>query len=216
MPKPLADGPGSGMHTHMSLFEGDRNAFFEAGADHQLSPVARQFMAGLLHYAPEITAITNQYVNSYKRLWGGAEAPSYVAWGSNNRSALVRIPIHKPGKGQSTRVEYRALDSAANPYLAFAVLLAAGLKGIEDKLELPDGAEDDVWELSASERRASGYRPLPSSLAEAIVVMEKSELVAETLGEQVFDFVLRNKRAEWEAYRAQVTPYELQQYLPVL
>lgn len=216
MPKPLVDGPGSGMHTHMSLFEGDRNAFFEGGADHQLSPVARQFMAGLLKYAPEITAITNQYVNSYKRLWGGAEAPSYVAWGSNNRSALVRIPIHKPGKGQSTRVEYRAMDSAANPYLSFAVLLAAGLKGIEESLELPDGAEDDVWELSASERRASGFRPLPSSLLEAIQVMEKSELVAETLGEQVFDFVLRNKRAEWEAYRAQVTPYELQQYLPVL
>jgi glutamine synthetase len=216
MPKPLAKSPGSGMHTHMSLFEGDRNAFFEAGADHQLSPVARQFMAGLLHYAPEVTAITNQYVNSYKRLWGGAEAPSYVAWGSNNRSALVRIPIHKPGKGQSTRVEYRALDSAANPYLAFSVLLAAGLKGIEEGMVLPDGAEDDVWELSASERRASGFKPLPSSLAEAVAVMEKSELVAETLGERVFDFVLRNKRAEWEAYRAQVTPYELEQYLPVL
>lgn len=216
MPKPLANGPGSGMHTHMSLFEGDRNAFFEAGSDHQLSTVARQFMAGLLEYAPEITAITNQYVNSYKRLWGGAEAPSYVAWGSNNRSALVRIPIHKPGKGQSTRVEYRALDSAANPYLAFSVLLAAGLKGIEDGLELPDAAEDDVWELSSSERRASGYRPLPASLAEAIQVMEKSELVAETLGERVFDFVLRNKRAEWEQYRAQVTPYEIETYLPVL
>ncbi len=216
MPKPLAKGPGSGMHTHMSLFEGDRNAFYEAGADHQLSSVARHFMAGLLEYAPEITAITNQYVNSYKRLWGGAEAPSYVAWGSNNRSALVRIPIHKPGKGQSTRVEYRALDSAANPYLAFSVLLAAGLKGIEDGLELPDAAEDDVWELSSSERRASGYRPLPASLAEAIQVMEKSELVAETLGERVFDFVLRNKRAEWEEYRAQVTPYELETYLPVL
>jgi len=216
MPKPLASAPGSGMHTHMSLFEGDRNAFFEAGADHQLSKVARSFVAGLLRHAPEVTAITNQYVNSYKRLWGGAEAPSYVCWGSNNRSALVRIPIHKPGKGQSTRIEYRAMDSAANPYLAFAVLLAAGLKGIEEGYELPDGAEDDVWELSASERRALGYEPLPSSLAEAVGVMERSELVAETLGERVFDFVLRNKRSEWEAYRAQVTPFELDRYLPVL
>ncbi|WP_061962297.1 glutamine synthetase family protein [Demequina flava] len=216
MPKPLADGPGSGMHTHLSLFEGDQNAFYEPGADHQLSTVARQFIAGLLKYAPEITAITNQYVNSYKRLWGGAEAPSYVCWGSNNRSALVRVPIHKPSKGQSTRVEYRAVDSAANPYLAFSVLLAAGMKGIEEELTLPDGAEDDVWELSAAERRAMGYEPLPSSLSEAIQVMERSELVAETLGERVFDFVLRNKRAEWEQYRAQVTPYELEQYLPVL
>ncbi|MFV0287715.1 MAG: glutamine synthetase family protein [Demequina sp.] len=216
MPKPLFEAPGSGMHTHMSLFEGDRNAFYEAGADHNLSPVARQFIAGLLKYAPEITAITNQYVNSYKRLWGGAEAPSYVCWGSNNRSALVRIPVHKPGKGQSTRVEYRAMDSAANPYLAFSVLLAAGLKGIEDGLELPEGAEDDVWELSDAERKAMGYEPLPASLSDAIQAMERSELVAETLGERVFDFVLRNKRAEWEAYRAQVTPYELEQYLPVL
>ena len=216
MPKPLANGPGSGMHTHLSLFEGDRNAFYEAGVDHQLSTVARQFMAGLLKHAPEITAITNQYVNSYKRLWGGAEAPSYVCWGSNNRSALVRVPIHKPGKGQSTRIEYRAMDPAANPYLAFAVLLAAGLKGIEGAYELPDGAEDDVWELSASERRAMGYEPLPASLSDAIAVMEKSELVAETLGERVFDFVLRNKRAEWDAYRSQVTPFELQQYLSVL
>lgn len=216
MPKPLADGPGSGMHTHMSLFEGDQNAFYEAGADHQLSQTARHFMAGLLKYAPEISAITNQYVNSYKRLWGGAEAPSYVCWGSNNRSALVRIPIHKPGKGQSTRVEYRAMDSAANPYLAFSVLLSAGLKGIEDELELPPGAEDDVWQLSSAERRAMGYEPLPSSLAQAIETMERSELVAETLGERVFDFVLRNKRAEWSSYRAQVTPFELEQYLPVL
>ena len=216
MPKPLAGGPGSGMHTHMSLFEGDRNAFYEAGAELQLSKVARHFIAGLLKHAPEITAITNQYVNSYKRLWGGAEAPSYVCWGSNNRSALVRVPVHKPGKGQSSRIEYRAIDSAANPYLSLAVLLSAGLKGIEEEYELPEGAEDDVWELSEAERRAMGYEPLPWSLAEAVAVMEKSELVAETLGEQVFDYVLRNKRAEWMAYRQQVTPYELEQHLPVL
>jgi len=216
MPKPLDSAPGSGMHTHFSLFEGDRNAFYEASAPLQLSDIARKFIAGLLRHAPEVTAITNQYVNSYKRLWSGAEAPSYVCWGSNNRSALVRVPVRKAGKGQSSRIEYRALDSAANPYLAFAVLLAAGLKGIEENYELPDGAEDDVWELSASERKAMGYEPLPASLSDAINVMEKSELVAETLGEQVFDFVLRNKRAEWEDYRAQVTPFELERFLPVL
>ncbi len=216
MPKPIVDAPGSGMHTHLSLFEGDRNAFYDADGTLQLSDVARKFIAGLLRHAPEITAVTNQYVNSYKRLWGGAEAPSYVCWGSNNRSALVRVPVHKPGKGQSARVEYRAIDSAANPYLAYAVLLVAGLKGIEEGYELPDGAEDDVWELSAAERRAMGYEPLPASLSDAVNVMEKSELVAETLGEQVFDFVLRNKRAEWETYRAQVTPFELERFLPVL
>jgi glutamine synthetase len=216
MPKPLDNAPGSGMHTHFSLFEGDRNAFYEAGAPLQLSDVARKFIAGLLHHAPEVTAITNQYVNSYKRLWGGAEAPSYVCWGSNNRSALVRVPVRKAGKGQASRIEYRALDSATNPYLAYAVLLAAGLKGIEENYELPDGAEDDVWELSPGERRAMGYEPLPSSLSDAINVMETSELVAETLGEQVFDFVLRNKRAEWDEYRSQVTAFELERFLPVL
>ncbi|MFF2267292.1 type I glutamate--ammonia ligase [Cellulosimicrobium cellulans] len=216
MPKPMADQPGSGMHTHLSLFEGDRNAFHEPGAQFELSKTARQFIAGLLVHAAEITAITNQYVNSYKRLWGGAEAPSYVCWGHNNRSALVRVPMYKPGKGNSSRVEYRALDSATNPYLAFAVMLAAGLKGIEEGYELPEATEDDVWELTDAERRALGIKPLPQSLDEAIAVMEKSELVAETLGEHVFDFVLRNKRQEWDGYRAQVTPFELKRFLQVL
>jgi glutamine synthetase len=216
MPKPLADQPGSGMHTHMSLFEGDRNAFHEAGAQFELSKTARQFIAGLLVHAAEITAITNQYVNSYKRLWGGAEAPSYVCWGHNNRSALVRVPMYKPGKGQSSRVEYRAIDSAANPYLAFAVMLAAGLKGIEEGYDLPEGAEDDVWELTDAERRALGIAPLPQSLAEAVELMESSELVAETLGEHVFRYVLKNKRQEWDDYRAQVTPFELERFLQVL
>jgi glutamine synthetase len=182
----------------------------------ELSATARKFIAGLLRHSAEITAITNQYVNSYKRLWGGAEAPSYICWGHNNRSALVRVPMYKPGKGNSSRVEYRAIDSAANPYLSYAVMLAAGLKGIEEGYELPDGAEDDVWELTDSERRALGIQPLPSSLEQAVAVMERSELVAETLGEHVFDYVLRNKREEWEAYRAQVTPFELKRYLPVL
>ncbi len=216
MPKPLAEHPGSGMHTHLSLFEGDRNAFFEPGADYQLSKVGRSFIAGLLRHAPEITAVTNQWVNSYKRLYGGGEAPAYVCWGHNNRSAMVRVPMYKPQKGQSTRIEVRTLDSACNPYLAFAVLLAAGLKGIEEGYELPPGAEDDVWLLTEAERRAMGIDPLPQNLAEAIAVMERSELVAQTLGEQVFDFFLRNKRAEWEEYRNQVTAFELERYLPAL
>jgi glutamine synthetase len=216
MPKPLAEHPGSGMHTHLSLFEGDRNAFFEPGADYQLSKVARGFIAGLLHHGPEITAVTNQWVNSYKRLYGGGEAPAYVCWGHNNRSAMVRVPMYKPQKGQSTRIEVRTLDSACNPYLAFAVLLAAGLRGVEENYELPSGAEDDVWTLTESERRAMGIEPLPQNLAEAIAVMERSELVAETLGEQVFDFFLRNKRAEWRDYRTQVTAFELERYLPAL
>lgn len=216
MPKPLAEHPGSGMHTHLSLFEGDRNAFFEPGADYQLSKVGRSFIAGLLRHASEITAVTNQWVNSYKRLYGGGEAPAYVCWGHNNRSAMVRVPMYKPQKGQSTRIEVRTLDPACNPYLAFAVLLAAGLKGIEEGYELPAGAEDDVWTLTEGERRAMGIDPLPQNLAEAIAVMEQSELVAETLGEQVFDFFLRNKRAEWQDYRNQVTAFELERYLPAL
>jgi glutamine synthetase len=216
MPKPLADQPGSGMHTHLSLFEGDRNAFHEPGAEYQLSKTGRSFIAGLLRHAGEITAVTNQWVNSYKRLSGGGEAPSYVCWGHNNRSALVRVPMYKPSKSQSTRVEIRSLDTACNPYLAFAVLLSAGLKGIEEGYELPPGAEDDVWALTDSERRALGIEPLPSSLSDALARMETSELVAETLGEHVFDFFLRNKRAEWAEYRKQVTPFELNRYLPVL
>ena len=216
MPKPFAKHPGSGMHTHMSLFEGDRNAFFEEGAPYQLSRVGRGFIAGLLHFAPEFTAVTNQWVNSYKRLGGGGEAPSYACWGHNNRSALVRIPMYKPTKGNSTRIEFRSIDSACNPYLAFSVILAAGLKGIELGLELPPEAEDDVWSLSETERQALGMKPLPRSLGEAIVAMEKSDLVAETLGEHVFEFFLRNKRAEWEEYQSQVTAFELDRYLPVL
>jgi glutamine synthetase len=216
MPKPFAEYPGSGMHTHMSLFEGDNNAFYEAGAKHQLSKVGRQFIAGLLHYAPEITAVTNQYVNSYKRLWGGGEAPAFANWGHNNRSALVRVPVYKPGKGQSARIEYRAIDSAANPYLAYSVLLAAGLKGIEESMELPAEAEENAWELTDTERKALGYKPLPSSLNNAISLMEESELVAETLGSKVFDYVLRNKRQEWADYRNQVTNFELRSNLETL
>jgi glutamine synthetase len=216
MPKPIAEQPGSGMHTHLSLFEGDRNAFHEAGAEFQLSKTARQFIAGVLRHAGEITAVTNQWVNSYKRLWGGDEAPAYVSWGHNNRSALMRVPMYKPGKGQSTRIEYRAIDSACNPYLAYAVLLAAGLKGIEEGLDLPDSVDDNIWSLTDSERRAMGIGRLPESLDQAISLMEESELVAEALGEGVFDYFLRNKRQEWSDYRRQVTPFELARYLPML
>ncbi|MGI8888353.1 MAG: glutamine synthetase family protein, partial [Nocardioidaceae bacterium] len=216
MPKPFTEFPGSGMHTHLSLFEGDRNVFFESGADYHLSKTGRAFIAGLLTHAAEITAVTNQWVNSYKRLAGGGEAPAYVCWGHNNRSALVRVPMYKPTKGQSTRVELRSIDSAANPYLAFAVMLAAGMKGIEEGYELPDGAEDDVWSLSEPERRAMGIAPLPQNLHDAISVMEGSELVAETLGEHVFAFFLRNKQAEWDEYRKQVSDFERARMLPVM
>jgi glutamine synthetase len=216
MPKPFTEFPGSAMHTHLSLFEGDNNAFFDASADYHLSKTGRAFIAGLLTHAAEITAVTNQWVNSYKRLAGGGEAPSYVCWGHNNRSALVRVPMYKPTKSNSTRVELRSIDSAANPYLAFAVMLAAGMKGIEESYELPAGAEDDVWSLTEPERRAMGIAPLPQNLHDAVSVMERSELVAETLGEHVFDFFLRNKKAEWEEYRQQVTEFERARMLPVM
>ena len=216
MPKPFTQHPGSGMHTHMSLFEGDKNAFFDPSGQYHLSKTARHFIAGLLKHAPEITAVTNQYVNSYKRLWGGGEAPSFVCWGHNNRSALIRVPLYKPEKGNSSRIEYRAIDSAANPYLAYALLLTAGLKGIEQEYELPAETEDNVWALNDSERRAMGIQPLPQSLDHAIRKLEESELVAETLGEEVFSYVLANKRREWSEYRSQVTPFELKHNLETL
>ncbi|MGB0101435.1 MAG: glutamine synthetase family protein [Nocardioides sp.] len=216
MPKPFTTHPGSGMHTHVSLFEGDRNAFFEAGAEYQLSKTGRQFIAGVLRHASEISVVTNQWVNSYKRLMFGGEAPSYICWGHNNRSAMIRVPMYKPNKGQSTRVELRTVDAACNPYLAFAVVLAAGMKGIEHDYELPREAEDDVWALNERERKSLGIEPLPKSLSEAIVVAEHSELLAETLGEQVFDYFLRNKRAEWEEYRGQVSAFERDRMLPVI
>jgi glutamine synthetase len=216
MPKPFTNQPGSGMHTHFSLFEGDKNAFFDASAPYHLSNTARKFMAGVLRHAPELTLVTNQYVNSYKRLWGGGEAPSFVSWGHNNRSALVRVPLHKPEKANSTRIEYRAMDSAANPYLAYALLLAAGLKGIEENYDLPPETEDDVWALSDLERKAMGIEPLPQSLDHAIKKLEESELAAEVLGESVFSYVLANKRREWAQYRSQVTAFEIEQNLRTL
>lgn len=213
MPKPHSKWPGSGMHTHMSLFEGATNVFHEAGAKHQLSRTGRQFIAGLLHHAREITAVTNQHVNSYRRLWGGDEAPSYVCWGHNNSSALVRVPTYKPEKSRSARVEYRAIDSAANPYLTYALLLEAGLRGIEEGYEIPDEIEGDLRDLSERERQVLGYKNLPMNLDEALALTQESELVAETLGEQLFDYFLTNKQDEWLGFRRQVTNFELQRNL---
>ncbi|MGA0914029.1 MAG: glutamine synthetase family protein [Candidatus Nanopelagicaceae bacterium] len=201
MPKPFTDFAGSGMHTHFSLFSGEKNAFFEAGAKWQLSKIGRSFIAGVLKHAPEFTLITNQWVNSYKRLLGGHEAPAKASWSGDDRSALVRIPMYKPKKEVSTRIEVRSPDSACNPYLAFSVIVAAGLAGIKGEYRLDDDAP---------------AHPLPASLSEAIASMEKSELVREVLGEPVFEYVLRNKRAEWQEYRRQVTAFELDRYLPVL
>jgi glutamine synthetase len=201
MPKPFTDHPGSGMHTHVSLFEGEKNAFFDSSAELNLSAVGRQFVAGILKHASEITAVTNQWVNSYKRLQGGGEAPALINWGHNDRGALVRIPMYKPNKENSTRIEFRSPDSACNPYLAYAVMIAAGLKGIEGKYVLEPSTDS---------------QKLPANLNEAIAIMETSEMVRETLGEHVFEYVLRNKRAEWLDYRRQVSQYELDRYLPVL
>ena len=216
MPKPFSQHPGSGMHTHMSLFEGDTNVFHDAADEYRLSKTARQFVAGLLRHAPEITAVTNQWVNSYKRLMGGAEAPTFASWGRANRSALIRIPQFSPGKASSARIEYRAPDSACNPYLTFALILNAGLAGIENEYPLQEEAEDAVWQLSERERRALGIKSLPSSLDEALRLMENSELAAETLGEHVFEYFMRNKRAEFESYQQQVTPWEVERHIKVL
>ena len=201
MPKPFTNHPGSGMHTHVSLFKGEENAFYDASAQYNLSHVGRSFIAGILKHAPEITAITNQWVNSYKRLHGGGEAPAVINWGPSNRGALVRLPMYKPGKENSTRIEFRSPDTACNPYLAYAVMLSAGLKGVQESYILSDSSDP----LS-----------LPSDLNEAIAQMEKSDLVRETLGEHVFEYVLLNKRAEWLEYSRQVSAYELDRYLPVL
>src|ERR1700710_1328698 len=216
MPKPFTDLAGAAMHTHLSLFEGDRTAFPDAADPMRLSTTAKQFIAGILTHAREFTAVTNQTVNSYRRLLAGTEAPTAATWGRANRSALVRLPSYKPSKANSARIEVRSPDSACNPYLTFAVLLAAGLRGIEKGYELPPEAEEDVWSLTDTERRAAGYEDLPVSLGDAVTAMEGSELVAETLGEHVFDFFLRNKREEFNSYRQNVTPFELRRYLPGL
>lgn len=216
MPKPVGGINGSGMHTHMSLFEDDRNAFFDADDETHLSKVGRAFLAGLLHHAREICAVTNQWVNSFKRLVPGYEAPVYICWARRNRSALVRVPMYKPGKEQATRLEARFPDPACNPYLAFSVMLAAGLKGIEQNYDLPPEAGNNIYEMTDAERSKLGIEALPEDLHEAIQLCEQSELVRETLGEHTFEWFIRNKRAEWDEHKAYVTPYEVERYLPML
>lgn len=216
MPKPVAGVNGSGMHTHLSLFEEDRNAFFDPEDEAHLSKIGRSFLSGLLKHANEICAVTNQWVNSYKRLVPGYEAPIYICWARQNRSGLVRVPMYKPGKEQATRLEARFPDPACNPYLAFAVVLAAGLKGIEQNYDLPPEAGDNIYEMTDAERASSDIDSLPDDLHEAIQVCEKSELVRETLGEHSFEWFIRNKKQEWEDHRAYVTPYEVGRYLPIL
>jgi glutamine synthetase len=216
MPKPIEGTDGTGLHLHLSLFEGDRNAFHEPGGEYGLSKVAHGFIAGVLHHAREITAITNQWVNSYKRLVGGFEAPIHLTWARNNQSALVRVPTPKSGKPTSTRIEYRAPDPACNPYLAFSVILAAGLAGIEGGYELPPETTANVFETTPQERAAAGVGRLPGALASALDAMEESELVAAALGEHVFEWFLRNKRKEWDRYQRHVSRFELEEYLPIL
>jgi glutamine synthetase len=216
MPKPLGGVQGSGMHTHISLFNGETNAFSDPTDRYGLSETGYAFMAGLLHHAREITAVTNQWVNSYKRLVVGYEAPVYIGWARNNRSALVRVPVVKANKGASTRLEYRAPDSAANPYLAFSVILAAGLAGIEGGYEIPKEVDTNLFSLSGDELERKGVEALPSSLKEAVDAMENSALLANTLGEHVFEWFIRNKRQEWADYKAEVTPFERSRYLRTL
>ena len=216
MPKPVYGINGSGMHTHQSLFKGQVNAFFDKKDKYHLSKIAKQFIAGLLKHAPEITSVTNQWVNSYKRLVPGYEAPVYICWAQMNRSSLIRVPMYKPGKEKSTRIEYRVPDPACNPYLAFSVMLTVGLEGIERGYELPQPANDNIYQMKPEARERAKIKSLPEDLFEAIKITEKSELVKKALGEELFHFFIRNKRLEWDEYKAQVTQYEINKYLPIL
>jgi glutamine synthetase len=216
MPKPLFAENGSGMHTHQSLFKGGKNAFFDADDQYFLSDTGKAFIAGQLRHAREMSSIFAQWVNSYKRLVPGYEAPVYVAWSRRNRSALVRVPLHRDGKEESTRMELRCPDPACNPYLTFAVLLHAGLDGIEQGYELPEPMDRNLYNLSPEERSRLGIEQLPETLGEAIEVTAESELVLRALGEHAFDRYVELKRREWEEYRVQVTQWELDRYLPVL
>ena len=218
MPKPIFGQNGSGMHVHQSLFSKDGNAFFDANDPEgfNLSQIAKHYIAGLLKYAPEFCAVTNPLVNSYKRLVPGYEAPVYIAWARRNRSALVRVPMYKPGKENATRLELRSPDPSANPYLAFAVMLGAGLKGIEEKLPLAPEATNNIFHMSQEELDAAGIYTLPGTLGDAIDKFEASELMREVLGDHIHEFYVKNKRAEWDEYRLQVTEWELNRYLSVI
>jgi glutamine synthetase len=216
MPKPLFGENGSGMHTHQSLFADGKNAFFDADDEWHLSETGKAFIAGQLHHAREISAVFAQWVNSYKRLVPGYEAPVYVAWSRRNRSALIRIPLYKPGNEQATRAEIRCPDPACNPYLTFAALLHAGLEGIERGYELPPPMESNLYKLRAEERKERGIVALPETLGEAIDALAESDLARKALGDHVFDNYVKLKRAEWDDYRVQLTPWELEKYLSVL
>ena len=216
MPKPISGVNGSGMHVHQSLFKGGQNAFYDPNADDRLSRVARQFVAGLMRNAPQITAVTNQWVNSYKRLIPGYEAPVYISWARINRGDLIRVPSYKEGRDEAVRIEYRAPDPACNPYLAFSVMLAAGLEGIENEYEAPDAVEENVYMMTDEERARRNIGMLPDNLWQAISLTEQSDLVKESLGESVFNTFIQNKKREWEEYKGQVTDYEIQRYLPIL
>jgi glutamine synthetase len=216
MPKPVFGINGSGMHVHQSLFKEGKNAFFDPKDGYHLSQTAKFFIAGLLRHAPEITAVTNQWVNSYKRLVPGYEAPVYLSWARRNRSDLIRVPEYKPGKEKATRIEFRSPDPACNPYLAFSVMLAAGLEGIEKGYEVPEPIEENVYEMTEEERERRGIGTLPPDLLEAINLTENSDLVRRALGEHLFGAFIRNKKIEWDQYRTQVTEYEIKRYLPIL
>lgn len=216
MPKPIFGENGSGMHTHQSLFIGNKNAFFDANDPYHLSETAKHYTAGLLKHIKEITLVLNQWVNSYKRLVPGYEAPVYICWARRNRSALIRIPMYKPGKEKATRIELRSPDPGCNPYLAFAAMLTAGLKGIEEKYPLPAPVEQDVYHMCASDRAKLGIEELPGSLIEAIEYAEKSEVLREALGDHIFEQLIINKKLEWDDYRIRVTEYEIAKYLPLL
>ncbi|MDD4951130.1 MAG: glutamine synthetase family protein [Desulfovibrionaceae bacterium] len=216
MPKPIFGENGSGMHVHQSLFKNGRNVFFDPADKYHLSAEGKSYIAGLLKHCPEIACVTNQWVNSYKRLVPGYEAPVYVAWARRNRSALIRVPMYKPGKETATRMELRCPDPAANPYLCFAVMLAAGLKGMEESYKLPAPVEEDIFHMDANALKKHGITALPGSLYEAAEKMFQSELVKETLGEHIHQKLYENKLEEWDRYRIQVTEYELKNYLPLL
>lgn len=216
MPKPIFGQNGSGMHTHQSLFKGGKNAFFDAKDKYHLSSLAKHYIAGLLMHAPEITAVCNQWVNSYKRLVPGYEAPVYVSWARRNRSTMIRVPMYKPGKEQATRIEFRSPDPACNPYLAFAVMLAAGMKGVEMKYPLPEPIEEDIYEMDEKARNKAGIISLPGSLHEALSLVSKSILVRDTLGDHIFEKFVENKKVEWDRFRTHVSQFEIEKYLPVL
>jgi glutamine synthetase len=204
------------MHVHQSLFKGNRNAFYDSDDEFNLSQIAKHYIAGLMMHAPEITAVTNQWVNSYKRLVPGYEAPVYVSWARRNRSAMIRVPMYKPGKEQATRIEFRSPDPACNPYLAFALMLGAGIEGIKKKYELPEPIEEDIFEMNPEERKANGITDLPGNLYAAILKAEDSELVRNVLGDHVFKKFIENKKIEWDEYRTHVSQFELDRYLPKL